>query len=295
MDNNKYKKCRVERLLNIDGFYTFSKQKFVKDYFFRGESHNFIEVVCVLEGRVGVTAGKNVYMLSGGQMTFHAPDEFHAIWAGEDSEPESVIFTFSASAFPKMRRPVYQLSVQMLSEIKELYQTAEKIFVFDGYTVVSVKPGMETASAAFVKRMEYFLLTVIADSDNDAPDAQRYCSENYTRVMSVMERNIDKALSVTELAELCGVSVPTLEKTVYKYLRCGAMTYYNVLRMKKASDMLSAGKSVKETAFSLGFANQNYFSASFKKHYGYPPSKLKDRTFFEKKVGKETSKESIHK
>ena len=295
MDNNKYKKCRVERLLNIDGFYTFSKQKFVKDYFFRGESHNFIEVVCVLEGRVGVTAGKNVYMLSGGQMTFHAPDEFHAIWAGEDSEPESVILTFSASAFPKMRRPVYQLSVQMLSEIKELYQTAGKIFVFDGHTVLSVKPGMETIAAAFVKRMEYFLLTVIADSDNEAPDAQRYCSENYTRVMSVMERNIDKALTVSELAELCGVSVPTLEKTVYKYLRCGAMTYYNVLRMKKASEMLSEGKSVKETSFSLGFANQNYFSASFKKHYGYPPSKLKDRTFFEKKVGKETSTESTHK
>ena len=287
MENNKYKKCHIERFLNIDGLYTFSKQKFVKDYFFRGESHSFIEVVCVLEGRVGVTAGKDVYMLSGGQMTFHAPDEFHAIWAGEDSEPESVIFTFSASAFPRMSRVVYQLSVQMLSEIKELYQSAGKIFVLDGYNVVSVKSGMETAAAAFVKRLEYFLLTVIADSDNEEPDAQGHCSENYTRVMSVMERNIDKALTVTELAELCGVSVPTLEKTVYKYLRCGAMTYYPVLRMKKAVEMLSEGKSVKETAFSLGFANQNYFSASFKKHYGYPPSKLKP-TFFEKKVGKET-------
>lgn len=275
MENNKYKKCQIDRLLNIDGFYTFSKQKFIKEYFFRGESHSFTEVVCVLEGRVGVTAGKNVYMLSGGQMTIHVPDEFHAIWAGEESEPESVIFTFSASAFPKIRRSVYQLSVQMLAEIKELYQSAERIFVIERHAVRSVRPGMETAAAAFVKRMEYFLLTVIADSDNEEPDAPRYCSENYTRVLSVMEKNIDKALTVTELAELCGVSVPTLEKTVYKYLRCGAMTYYNVLRMKKACEMLSEGKSVKETAFSLGFANQNYFSASFKKHYGYPPSKLK--------------------
>ena len=277
MENNKYKKCRIERLLNIDGFYTFSKQKFAKDYFFRGESHNFFEVVCVLEGRVGVTAGKNVYMLSGGQMTVHAPGEFHAIWSGEESEPESVIFTFSASDFPELRRSVYQLSVQTLAEIKALFQTAGKIFVLDGHNVTSVKAGMETAAAAFVKRMEYFLLTVIADSDNAEPDASGYRSENYTRVLSVMEKNIDKALTVTELAELCGVSVPTLEKTVYKYLRCGAMTYYNVLRMKKASEMLSEGKSVKETAFSLGFANQNYFSASFKKHYGYPPSKLKEK------------------
>jgi len=275
MENNNYVKCSIDELLSINGLYTFSKQKFKEDYFFRGESHNFTEIVCVLEGRVGVTAGKNVYMLSGGQMTVHAPSEFHAIWAAEGSEPESVIFTFSATVFPTVRRTVYELSVPMLAEIKELYLSAQRLFLFDGHKVAAVKQGMETAAAAFIKRLEYFLLTVFSDSENTEPHAQKYYSENYTRVLSVMENNIDKALTVTELADLCGVSVPTLEKTVYKYLRCGAMTYYNVLRMKKARAMLSEGKSVKETAFSLGYANQNYFSASFKKHYGYPPSKLK--------------------
>ena len=100
MENNNYIKCSIDDILSIDGLYTFSKQKFKEDYFFRGESHNFIEVVCVLDGRVGVTAGKNVYMLGGGQMTVHAPSEFHAIWSAEGSSPESVIFTFSATAFP---------------------------------------------------------------------------------------------------------------------------------------------------------------------------------------------------
>ena len=62
------------------------------------------------------------------------------------------------------------------------------------------------------------------------------------------------------------------------------MTYYNVLRMKKACEMLSEGKSVKETAFSLGFANQNYFSASFKKHYGLSPYAWRSENMHKPKI-----------
>jgi AraC-like DNA-binding protein len=45
--------------------------------------------------------------------------------------------------------------------------------------------------------------------------------------------------------------------------------------MNKAQAMLINGSNVKETALSLGFSNQNYFSARFKKYYGYSPSSVK--------------------
>ena len=71
------------------------------------------------------------------------------------------------------------------------------------------------------------------------------------------------------------MSVPSLEKTVRRYSGCGAMSYYNELRMQKAAELLSEGSSVKETALSLGFSNQNYFSTSFKKWSGKAPSEIK--------------------
>lgn len=90
-----------------------------------------------------------------------------------------------------------------------------------------------------------------------------------------MESRLGAALTAGELARLCSMSVPALEKTVFRYSGCGAMAYYNGLRMQKAVELLSAGASVKETALSLGFSNQNYFSATFKKWSGRAPSRIK--------------------
>ena len=96
--NNKG--CKIQNPVSIGELFTFSKQKFSKNYSFKGESHNFYEAVCVLRGTVGITAGKKVYLLSKGQMTVHRPGEFHAIWEHSSSKPVSVILTFSAAPFP---------------------------------------------------------------------------------------------------------------------------------------------------------------------------------------------------
>lgn len=275
MENKKYVKCPVYNKLSVNGFYTFSKQKFKKGYFFKGESHDFTEAVCVISGQVGITADKNVYLLSENKMTFHPPGEFHAIWAEGDSEPVSVIFSFSSDVFPSVTRSVYTVSDEQVMALCELCAERDRIFKTEGSAIVGIHKGMEYEAAIFRKRIELILMTVLKGQGEKEKYLESRHSDNYTLALSVMEENIENGLSVTELAEKCGMSVPTLEKTVFRYLHCGAMTYYNALKMKAAYDMLVSGKSVKETAFSLGYANQNYFSACFKKHYGYPPSKLK--------------------
>ena len=65
------KGCKVQNPVSVSEIFTFSKQKFSKNYSFKGESHDFYEAVCVLKGTVGVTSGKKVYLLSKGQMTVH--------------------------------------------------------------------------------------------------------------------------------------------------------------------------------------------------------------------------------
>ena len=53
------------------------------------------------------------------------------------------------------------------------------------------------------------------------------------------------------------------------------ISYYNEMRLKKAEELLLNGASVKEAALSVGFYNQNYFSACYKKHKGVPPSHVR--------------------
>ena len=66
-----------------------------------------------------------------------------------------------------------------------------------------------------------------------------------------------------------------LQKTFSRYAGVGIMEYFNRIKMRKATELLVEGLSVKETALKLGFHDQNYFSTMFKRITGHTPSKIK--------------------
>ncbi len=266
---------KAKNSLSISSLITFFRH--IHNYFFHGESHNFYEVVFVLSGEVGITAGKNVFVLKAGEFTLHQPSEFHAIWEEGNSNPEIIVFSFSASSFPSVTDKIFTLTSEALEELKENFEYSRRIFGFRrNESFDHILPGMENEASIFTKKMEIFL------SENLGKNARfdsSYPSQNSTlfaNILSTMEKNISASLSVKEIARLCGVSIPTLEKTVYKFLGYGAITHYNILKLQRAHTMLISGTSIKETALSLGYLNQNYFSARFKKYFGYPPSSVKN-------------------
>ena len=274
---NGYKECPVENLLSLSSLYTFSTQHFTDDYDFKGETHDFYEVVCVTDGKAGITADKNVYVLDAGQMILHPPGEFHAIWSDRGTSPETIIFSFRADTFPEPEKRVFRLSHERLNEIKSIFRAAEDAFELEKHSVKRIKDGKTARAAVVIKRLEVFLLGVFEDGKN-GEHAEQYTgrsAENYIRILSVMENGLSEALSAGKIAELCNMSVPAVEKTVFRYAGCGVMAYYNGLRMQRAAELLSGGASVKEAALSVGFSDQNYFSARFKKWSGTPPSAWK--------------------
>lgn len=274
MEYGAFRECPVDGLIEIASLFTFFQRKLEVDYTFKGESHNFYEAVCVLDGKVGITADKNVYILSAGQMILHPPMEFHAIWSDCGSEPEIIIFSFRAEKFPEGVRGVFSLSPERLAELKDALHLAGRAFDVGEMTVNFIK---DTAAAAVVlKKLELFLLSALYAGADGASQYRGRSAENYYHILSVMESRLCDGLDVGELAALCRMSVPALEKTVFRYLRCGAISYYNNLRMQKAAELLRGGMSVKETALTLGFSNQNYFSSGFKKWAGVSPSQIKN-------------------
>ena len=72
-----YGECPIQETVRVSSLFTFFRKTYSLDFTFQGESHDFYEVVCVLDGKAGITAGKNVYTLSAGQMILHPPAEFH--------------------------------------------------------------------------------------------------------------------------------------------------------------------------------------------------------------------------
>lgn len=269
---------RVTELLNLVRIYSFFKREFSDGYFFKGESHDFYEVVCALEGEMIITAGKSVFTLRGGEITIHPPGEFHAFRVGKGGA-RAIIFSFSASHFPSVMGKVFSVGKSELQTLEDIYETIIDIYVMNENNSIpeSLNDGMEIEAALCVKRLEALLLGTLATGKNIKTVSGYGKSELFANILSVMEKHISDGISAEQIAALCGISVPTLENTVRKYLSCGAITHYNSLRMQRAHTLLRSGAGVGEVAEELGFSNQNYFSSRFKKYYGYPPSVLKSK------------------
>ena len=273
MNFSGYGECPVKETVRIVSLFTFFRKTFTLGYTFQGESHDFYEVVCVLDGKAGITAGKNVYTLSAGQMILHPPAQFHAIWSDYGSSPEILIFSFRAEKFPEENDRIDTLTPEQTEEIKAIYSAAERAFVLEDINVNGVRS--ETEAEAVVKRLEIFLLSVLGAGGAHAEKAYSRSGDNYYHVVSVMEKNLGKGLTAETLAKKCGMSAPALEKTVKKYTGRGAMNYFSELKMRRATELLKDGKSVKEVALTLGFSDQNYFSLRYKKWAGVPPSSVR--------------------
>ena len=139
---------------------------------------------------------------------------------------------------------------------------------------MQILPEHETDVALLIKQLEIFLISQFRPEGAFLTPTAQKSSKVFSEILSVMEKHINEQMTVGELANICGISVATLEKTVYKYLGYGAMTHFNILKLQKAHTLLLDGESVKNTSIMLGFSNQNYFSSKFKKYYGFPPSAI---------------------
>lgn len=245
------------------------------NYSFVGESHDFWEIVIVLSGKIGVTAGSDVLMLKKGQAIIHEPMEFHRLWSEDNSEPTIIIFSFCAENFPQLQSKLF--GIKDLAEPKRVLDKIQNCFTYadEYYMIDKMLDGKETESQIAIKSLELFILNTVTGKLLKDNSEKSRSAINYSNIVDILENNLDKSLSVAEIAELCHMSEVNVKKTFSKYLNIGVINYYNNLKINAAVPMLKAGMTVRETAEALGFSNQNYFSTVFKRITGHTPSEFR--------------------
>lgn len=68
--------------------------EYMSDFYFRGESHDFWEFLCVDKGEIEVQADDTVHILKKGDIIFHKPMEFHNVKANGVIAPNLVVISF---------------------------------------------------------------------------------------------------------------------------------------------------------------------------------------------------------
>jgi transcriptional regulator GlxA family with amidase domain len=93
-----------------------------------------------------------------------------------------------------------------------------------------------------------------------------------SKVIQMMEINIEEPISPSVLAKDVGMSTRQLERLFRRYLDRSPKRYYMELRLQKARNLLmQTDMSVINVALACGFASPSHFSKCYRTHYDTTP------------------------
>jgi AraC-like DNA-binding protein len=267
-----YDSVEISQGIRILRVYTAFTEEIGSDYFFAGERHNFWELVYLLEGKVGITAGEDARVMEAGQGVLHSPMEFHRIWyAGVPGK--ILVFSFQAEGLPPDSAGRFH-QTDSRSLVRLLEKTRQE-FRMEGIFLKGVIRELDALRV--VKEWELFLLELLAKKGPVPKQPRTRPEKNYETIVRVLESSVSRNLSIEEIARQCSMSPVSVKQTFSRYAGLGVMNYYNRLKIQAATAMLREGASVQETATALGFSSQNYFSTVFKRIQGLSPTAYKNR------------------
>lgn len=154
------KGCVVEKCIRISALFSAFERIFDKDYYFGGETHDFWELVCVVEGAIRVTAGEDIFMLEEGQAVLHSPMEFHSFWSEKGTMPHIIVVTFAADVMPALKERRFRLLEGEIEMLCGLLSESERIFRFEQEILVhQINAGREADAHLFVSGIENIILS----------------------------------------------------------------------------------------------------------------------------------------
>ncbi len=93
-----------------------------------------------------------------------------------------------------------------------------------------------------------------------------------SRVIQIMEANVEEPISPSLLAKDVGMSTRQLERLFRRYLNRSPKRYYMEIRLQKARNLLmQTDMSVINVALACGFASPSHFSKCYRAHYNTTP------------------------
>lgn len=269
-----YIECPIPKTVSIKSLYTAFETLFDKNYSFSGETHDFWEIVIVLDGNLGVCAGNQVLTLSPGDAILHEPMEFHRLWSENETTPNIIVITFSG-IMPKITNRIFELPENELEEVKRIFSKIARSYDRNGYVIKSTTAHKKYEAELCIREFECLILRLINEHTKTKLTVTANHSKSamiYVDVVRFLESHVDSDLCVDDIATGCNMSRSNLKKIFTKYSGIGVMKYFNMLKIRQAENYLKAGMSVGEVAAKLGYCDQNYFSIVFKKTAGCSPS-----------------------
>jgi AraC-like DNA-binding protein len=121
------------------------------------------------------------------------------------------------------------------------------------------------------------LMVVLARAEHTPAESPERHRPRLEQTLALIHERFHEPLSLSALARHAGMSISRFSCVFREALGKSPLDYVNATRMGEARRLLrTAGPSIAEVAFAVGFQDSNYFSRSFKQHHGMSPREFRD-------------------
>jgi len=101
---------------------------------------------------------------------------------------------------------------------------------------------------------------------------QRGQIQRISKAVEHIHRNVDKPVSVDELANMVHMSRPTFYENFRAVMHISPLQYTKSIKLDRAQALIREGKNASEAGYLVGYNSPSQFSREYKRHFGFAPS-----------------------
>ncbi len=258
----------VTPAMEVETLYTLLYHEKELGFRFKGEQHECWELTYVDKGSMyNVVEGKE-YALHQGDMMLFAPGQWHSQYADDTVSVCYMTVTFGMHLMEPdlLTDRAFQSDHEIRSLLEKIMQEKETHPIYsDDLILCYLKEILIRLLRA--QKLEH----IISKADTEMKHTIE--SDIISDVMQYVKNNLDKKLTVSQIAKTIPVSSSYLSTLFRKNTGKHLVEYISAEKMKRAKEYMRERKyTFTQISEMLGFNSIHYFSKLFKKQFGITPS-----------------------
>ena len=222
------------------------------------------------QGEGKLIIGGSVHKITEGMGFFFQPGIPHEYYSVK--EPWKIYWIiFDGSSLPQLLTPLNfgKWSILTISNFQAVHLLLKEISI----CLSSESPDKVIEASALL----YQLLVKLKNSTHPGHKNENERYKKLAPVISYMEKNYNRYISLEEMAEIIGVTPYHLCRLFKHTFHITPFKYLTRLRIQKAKELLveAPDTNIKTVSEKVGYQDTSYFCTVFKTHEGMTPTEFK--------------------
>ena len=273
---------RIQNVLNIQKIVTIHYFEFPANYKFKGESHNFWEIVYCDGNEVIVTQNDTEVLLKSGEMLIHQPNVFHKISSnGKTCSVFVISFVCMSKALYRLGNYAekYKIDPHVKHYISNIISEADKTFDLPTFYTKNKKlellPRPVYGGMQMIKlNLEMLLITLLRSQNEISAPPERpigvQTKSNESIVDAVkdyLSQNIYNKIDLENISHFFNYGKTFLCTRFKKETGLTIFQYFSQLKIREAKKLIRENKyTFAQLADMLNFSSPSHFATAFEKY-----------------------------